>query len=203
MTGPLVSALSKVKGFISVMDRRGPGSSLDRSFQRPGETAHRQLRRRLGPRTSKPDTQRSTLLNESLQSLFDTAEDPHFDPATYKTQKCVLDHCVPETCPNYHSEKDRRRNVNAHRYDCKPCKWVSAGEDWKSVSECRFKDECRYAHSIYEVRYHPKVYKTLSCDKPHCTLGVACWGKHDTPASPPPPVLTSSSEEVSPLSPAV
>jgi len=186
------------------MDRTPPGSRLDRSFQHPHASSHRTLRRRpvLSQRKAPlKSTPQSHQLNESLQSLFDTAEEMHFDPATFKTQKCALETCVAAACPDYHSEKDRRRNVNVSHYDCKPCKWVKPGEVWKPVSECRFQDECRFAHSVLEVRYHPKVYKTKNCENQHCALGGACWGKHDALASPPPPLSVNSSEEPSPLAP--
>lgn len=187
------------------MDRTPPGSRLDRSFQHPHASSHRALRRRPvpGPRKApaKASIPSNSRLNESLQSLFDTAEEMHFDPATYKTQKCALETCVSEACEFYHSEKDRRRNVNESHYDCKPCKWVKPGEVWKPVSECRFLDECRFAHSVFEVRYHPKVYKTKNCENAHCTLGIACWGKHDNLASPPPPLAANAPEELSALAP--
>ena len=185
------------------MDRATSGSHLDRSFQRPHTSSHRFLRRRAVLRApqGKQEAQSTSQLNESLQSLFDTAEEMHFDPATFKTQKCPLEACLPDICPNYHSERDRRRNVNVCHYDCVPCKWVKPAEVWKPVSECRFKDECRFAHSVYEVRYHPKVYKTKNCENSHCALGIMCWGKHDTLASPPPPVAANATEEVSPLAP--
>lgn len=138
------------------------------------------------------------MMVDSLQSLFDTVE-IQFDPMTYKTQPCPSPNCSEELCSFYHSDSDRRRNVNEHRYDCKPCKWVYTGDSWKAPTECKFRDECRFAHCVYEVRYHPKTYKTQLCTNPHCSLGLMCWNKHDNTPAESPICVTEEAEMTTPL----
>ena len=152
------------------------------------------------PRREDGEEQSQSMMVDSLKNLFDSAE-MQFDPMMYKTLQCTVPNCSEEMCHRYHSDKDRRRTVNEHHYDSKPCKWLFTGEAWKSASECKFRDECRFAHSIYEVRYHPKVYKTQHCDNSLCRLGIMCWNKHEPRSEQKPTVVATVSEDVSSITP--
>lgn len=119
-------------------------------------------------------------LNVTLEQLFTTAKSISFDPMTYKTRPCPDSNCQDSQCVCFHNSQDRRRNVNEYHYQSKPCRSVKVGSCWGSPSACRFGDKCCFAHSFYELKYHPHVYKTSECTDKDCNKGVMCWNKHDT-----------------------
>lgn len=82
-----------------------------------------------------------------------------------------------------------RRNPLLHSYDDEMCKFISTAGD-KMVSESHFfLNECpkgalcEHAHSMEEITYHPKRYKTKVCTSTYsrsggCHLGDVCPNVH-------------------------
>ena len=126
--------------------------------------------------------------NISLDHLFTTAVSLPFDPMTYKTRPCPHAHCQDSQCVFYHCSQDRRRNVNECHYQSKACRCVFVENCWGSPAACRFGDKCTFAHSFYELMYHPHCYKTSECVEKDCTRGVLCWNKHE-------PVVTKEDDQ--------
>jgi len=91
----------------------------------------------------------------------------------YKIKKCEKEKC-DKKCLNYHSSKDRRRELtysnsgwNYYPIKCKNVKCTS--------------DSCVYSHSEYEEDFHVLKYKTEECTK--CDKQpeekLICWRAHD------------------------
>ena len=137
---------------------------------------------------------RPTGLNISLDQLFTTAVSLPFDPMTYKTRPCPNAHCQDSQCVFYHCTQDRRRNVNEYHYQCKACRSVYVDNCWGNPSACRFADKCTFAHSFYELKYHPHIYKTRECTEKDCMRGDLCWNKHE-PALAKEPVAAKEEEQ--------
>lgn len=80
-----------------------------------------------------------------------------FDCKTYKTVPCPLGSLCKEKieqCLNYHSFEDRRRDTDEYCYTSKLC---------EPKSDCSSKENCRFSHNIYEVRYHPEMLRKSKC----------------------------------------
>ena len=77
-----------------------------------------------------------------------------FNPNTYKIFKCPLGKICKlneQLCLNYHSFKDRRRNLIDFNYSNEMCKNVI-----NSPTLCPKGDNCGKCHNKYEFYYHPK-----------------------------------------------
>ena len=85
----------------------------------------------------------------------------------HKTEQCSIrgqhDHV---SCPNWHSRKERRRNLSDHQYHSDLCNSFDA---WSGMAgECPDGDQCRYAHNRSEQMFHPEKYRTMMCKRKGC-----------------------------------
>jgi hypothetical protein len=80
--------------------------------------------------------------------------------ATYKAFKCK-DTTLHDkrTCPNWHTQSDRRRNPFEYNYSCFDCPNISAN------GECKDGDNCPHSHTMLEKMFHPELYKISMCQR--------------------------------------
>lgn len=79
--------------------------------------------------------------------------------STFKTQPCEkTNRHNHKRCAFYHSSSDKRR-VGSD-YTPRMCKMITDNND-----ECPNKDECKSAHNLVEINYHPEIYKRKYCQK--------------------------------------
>lgn len=103
--------------------------------------------------------------------------------SNFKTHKCANPAIHQsdtdfQKCEFFHSKEDRRRSpfVGSHL--------LYSNKLWSGLiqsSGCPFQDSWNYAHSIYEVRFHPSNFKTLMCEYESiefCMLGHSCPKVH-------------------------
>jgi hypothetical protein len=119
--------------------------------------------------------------------------------ASFRTSWCSkrYDHSH-ELCGFAHPEVNNgwiRRSPTMHRYCDEMCQFISVVETKRSVSagsnikssliihECPHGTDCKYAHSVEEIMYHPNRYKVFQMC-PHsgsaggCALGDICPNFH-------------------------
>lgn len=98
-----------------------------------------------------------------------------FSLATYKTFPCFNKKCEYYNCLRYHNFEEKRRKASTQWYSILCGKLVHNNEILDPNSGvCKNKENCSYAHSIYEIFYHDNLYHTMSCDKYLCELGNEC-----------------------------
>lgn len=82
--------------------------------------------------------------------------DKDIDLRSFKTQKCEDRYCTA-TCPNYHSDRDRRRDPVRYKYSENRC------YDEQQGYPCPNGDHCNKAHSIIERMFHPALFRRELC----------------------------------------
>ncbi|XP_068230133.1 uncharacterized protein [Palaemon carinicauda] len=106
-----------------------------------------------------------------------------FDVFTYKVNRCKVKNCKVKKCIGYHGYHDRRRDPKLILYKPSLCDNISS----ESSSKCPRGDSCPLSHSIFEIRYHPKVYKMYNCKEykeGYCEKGDFCENIHKSSAEP-------------------
>lgn len=121
-----------------------------------------------------------------------------FNPNTYKVYPCPLGKLCKlyeNLCFNYHSDKDRRRNLNIFKYEAKKCEYFIEKKDKNCyICRCPRKDECTLCHNPYELFYHPSKFRTKKCpietiergilegciEEMHCMFRLTCPYFHKT-----------------------
>ena len=115
--------------------------------------------------------------NSSLLLFPLSLYDQHFYYVNYyKTKKCIG---FPYECScngfDFHSEIERRRRPSLFTYIAQLC----VCQDNKCING----ETCEFAHNIYEVMYHPTIYKSKMCDRlsqqGYCRFGNDCSHAHD------------------------
>lgn len=109
---------------------------------------------------------------------------------TWCTKRYEHDH---ELCGFAHVEVNGgwlRRNPRFHAYKDEMCQAISMVVDQRAkdqcyvIHECPLGTACQYAHSMEEVLYHPRRYKTRVCSSAGrtggCHLGEVCNNFHPT-----------------------
>lgn len=76
----------------------------------------------------------------------------------------------------YHSPAERRRPLCF--YQPIPCQEANRFGLWHTIVECERGDSCDFAHSRFEVMFHPLVYKTRLCTRRRCQFGRLCSHAH-------------------------
>ena len=96
----------------------------------------------------------------------------NFNIVTYKTVECQLENnCKNMYCPFYHYQGEKRRPITS-TYQPQMC---------PKLPSCPQKDDCKLAHSLNEVLYHPQSYNSLPCPLPKpCLLEKFCSFYHET-----------------------
>jgi hypothetical protein len=120
-----------------------------------------------------------------------TELNPHYDynvlncdPDTlmqaYKTEPCAskLRSRGGPQCPcrdfKYHSPDERRRVPGG--YSSVPCSRACVHGLWKATVPCS--EACPFAHTRFEVMFHPLLYKTQPCERLACPFGLLCAHAH-------------------------
>lgn len=93
---------------------------------------------------------------ESFINFTRKALDKDIDLRSFKTQKCEDRYCTA-TCPNYHSDRDRRRDPVRYKYSENRC------FDEQQGYPCPDGDHCIKAHSIIERMFHPALFRRELC----------------------------------------
>ncbi|OMJ69627.1 hypothetical protein SteCoe_32607 [Stentor coeruleus] len=74
----------------------------------------------------------------------------------YKVFNCPILFCEYYNCPFYHSISDQRRNLYEISYMPKPCYSVYKYGLWDYSYKCPWGNNCHFAHSSYEMKFHPE-----------------------------------------------
>ncbi|CAD8115676.1 unnamed protein product [Paramecium primaurelia] len=97
----------------------------------------------------------------------------HFE----KDIKCELIHLYQHdqdyfmsTCDYYHDESDKRRKVQDIPYQSQQCP--------NQIQNKSCSNECLLCHSIFELYFHPYMYKTFECTQQNCYRDI-CPGYHN------------------------
>jgi hypothetical protein len=79
---------------------------------------------------------------------------------TFKISKCTKKKCDKKKCDCYHDNSDKRRNpffsdsTNTNRFNTDTYKYNEYKcRDGENCSD----SQCGWAHSSYEIKYHPNV----------------------------------------------
>lgn len=142
-------------------------------------------------------SQHDLLINEKAQTLANSLdrermlnEDPKWNDTgyvlvNYKTESCKRPARLCRqgfACPQYHNQRDRRRNPSLIKYRSTPCPNVKQGDDWLEPSVCENGDSCKYCHSRTEQQFHPEIYKSSKCNDMistgYCPRGPFCAFAH-------------------------
>ncbi|KAF3338632.1 zinc finger CCCH domain-containing protein 2-like protein [Carex littledalei] len=111
-------------------------------------------------------------LNPLPESMNSTDE---FRMYRFKVQRCSSTRTSHDwtDCPYLHpGEKARRRDPRKFRYTSELC------TEFRKNGKCAIRDECRFAHGVFEVWLHPDRYRTQLCrDGTACTRKV-CFFAH-------------------------
>ncbi|ETO33950.1 RING finger protein [Reticulomyxa filosa] len=93
---------------------------------------------------------------------------------TYKTQQCNIKGCPSSRrCPYYHKYEDYRRNPFEWGYTYHPCPKTYSGGQWKGQCD----KKCPFAHSYYEVWFHPHTFRRYPCQLEKGQMGCP-WKTH-------------------------
>ena len=106
------------------------------------------------------------------------ARDNSLNPAArrvilnFKVSQCRRD-CTNQDCWGYHSLHEKRRrplnlSTGALLYQDEMC---------SNGRECPFYESCSFAHTVFEMNYHPYRYKTRVCPGA-CNLELLCAFSH-------------------------
>lgn len=88
----------------------------------------------------------------------------------YRTKQCILKACrYGKICHFWHEPNLRRRSPAEYSYSTQLC---------KDATNCWRGDDCKYAHNIEEINYHPLMYKTRSCKNGTLCLYRNCSFSH-------------------------
>ncbi|EAR89607.3 zinc finger CCCH type domain protein (macronuclear) [Tetrahymena thermophila SB210] len=72
-------------------------------------------------------------------------------------------------CPYMHNVQDFRRDPKQFQIEPKQCdQWKKSNIQKYSEGECPLQLKCKNCHGWKEYDYHPKFYKTKSCDTQNC-----------------------------------
>ncbi|CAD8107163.1 unnamed protein product [Paramecium sonneborni] len=77
---------------------------------------------------------------------------------------------IQSTCHYYHNDNDKRRRIQEISYQPQQC------PNQMQNKVCT--NECSYCHSIFELYFHPHLYKTFECTQQNCIKDL-CPGYHD------------------------
>ncbi|CAD8185561.1 unnamed protein product [Paramecium pentaurelia] len=91
-------------------------------------------------------------------------------PYTLFNHNLVIYNLIRSTCDYYHNENDKRRKVQDVNYQPQQC------PNWIQNKSCS--NECSFCHSIFELYFHPYMYKTFECNQQNC-IRDKCPGYHD------------------------
>ncbi|XP_047740436.1 uncharacterized protein LOC108679098 [Hyalella azteca] len=95
-----------------------------------------------------------------------------YDLVQFKTRKCKVQNCASEVCLDYHSAKDKRRNVLHHPYSPQLCNH----KKFAATGNCQYGNECAYSQNRFESLYHPYYFKYMC--KPNCNEKNFCPRRH-------------------------
>jgi hypothetical protein len=95
---------------------------------------------------------------------------------TYKINPCPQGkNCNYGLCIHYHYLAEKRRDPQIYKYGPALCRNLTKGR-------CSMNDSCKFAHSLNEIYYHDKVYKTSPCifmqSRQECPFEEVCFYYH-------------------------
>ncbi|EAS04616.3 zinc finger CCCH type domain protein (macronuclear) [Tetrahymena thermophila SB210] len=107
-------------------------------------------------------------------------KDDDFYMFHYKTVMCPFIDCQQrDKCEYYHNTQDFRRRPDQYSYEPETCpKWPSKDQIKQYEKGCPEGYNCNKCHGWKELDYHPKVYKTRSCEK--CKKQQHCPHYHNS-----------------------
>lgn len=115
--------------------------------------------------------EKADMMSSNLERDRLLNDDPNWNDLYYILLKYKTEQCKRPTrlcrqgfaCPQWHNQRDRRRDPLEHKYRTTPCPNVRQGDDWLEASECGLGDDCPYCHTRSEQQFHPDIYKSSRC----------------------------------------
>eukprot|EP00929_Paragymnodinium_shiwhaense_P007621 TRINITY_DN111531_c0_g1_i1.p1 TRINITY_DN111531_c0_g1~~TRINITY_DN111531_c0_g1_i1.p1 ORF type:complete len:747 (+),score=199.34 TRINITY_DN111531_c0_g1_i1:50-2290(+) len=103
----------------------------------------------------------------------------------FKTTPCPQEAAMTShdhrCCPYYHSERDRRRPIDAPD-SSRPCSYRAepCPNQFDDTRKCAFGDTCSFSHSTAELLYHPEFYRKRLCHQAkRCPRSKFCAFAHN------------------------